>query len=602
MRKLIPLIALVAFLVPAGSAFAAVDVSVDTGFNELAINGDGEANTITVDAIDADTYQVADPTLTTAFTAGDGCSQAGANAVLCDRVPGEDDYFAIRIFGGDGGDMIAVGYAGPHNVIGEDDAEVYGEGGADKIGGTANHDALSGGEGDDVIDGAAGDDTLEGNDFFALEGSDPGSDELYGGPGSDYIEDNDGGSNVGSDILDGGSCDSTDDPNCPTTPLPDGADDFDTVSYFEDTRTAGVSVDLSTTGAVSGAVDEDDTTARFESVEGTEHADQLAGTTDDVPNEIYGYAGDDNIHSDENGSGDYIDCGEGPDFEPSTTDNDTLVRDTGDENDDCESVTPPNATAPPVPTGLSAQAAGDSAISLSWNPSANADTYGVWIQIGAGPDDYALVEDVSTTSYLVTGLAPGTQYCFVVDAGTEDFFSDFSAPACATTTGTANSDTDGDGLVGEHDECPVDFGPASNNGCPELPGVDEIVEHLTADLGQAARKIVKAAIVGLIKKNGYSAVCQAVLPGRCEQSMTAPGAAASTVIAKGSKTMTAAGSQTFKVKLTKKGKKRLKKARKAGKAIRATLTMRFVAANGTVGKKTKKVTLKAPKKKKKKKK
>src|SRR5512143_901886 len=75
----------------------------------------------------------------------------------------------------------------------------------------------------------------------------------------------------------------------------------------------------------------------------------------------------------------------------------------------CATTTPTaDTTAPAVPTGLTG-AASQIKIALSWNPSAHASTYNVY-------QDGVLVGTSTDASYIDTGLAASTPYCYAVTA------------------------------------------------------------------------------------------------------------------------------------------------------------------------------------------
>jgi len=98
----------------------------------------------------------------------------------------------------------------------------------------------------------------------------------------------------------------------------------------------------------------------------------------------------------------------------------------------CVTTLPPTDTeAPTVPTGLKATPISASQINLSWNASTDnvgVDSYNIYFGSGT------YIRTVIGTSDSMTGLSPGTQYCFAVSArdvvGNE---SAKSAPACALT-------------------------------------------------------------------------------------------------------------------------------------------------------------------------
>ncbi|MFO1074536.1 MAG: calcium-binding protein, partial [Geminicoccaceae bacterium] len=127
---------------------------------------------------------------------------------------------------------------------------VEGGGGADQLTGDAQANALGGLLNDDHLYGQAG------------------NDHLYGGAGNDTLE---GG--AGSDWLDGGA-------------------GSDLVSYFHDTGSLGVTIDLSTGRAVRGA--EVDGLKGIENADGSNQADTISG--DDGANHLGGAGGNDVLH------------------------------------------------------------------------------------------------------------------------------------------------------------------------------------------------------------------------------------------------------------------------------------------------------------------
>jgi poly(hydroxyalkanoate) depolymerase family esterase len=114
------------------------------------------------------------------------------------------------------------------------------------------------------------------------------------------------------------------------------------------------------------------------------------------------------------------------------------------EGDNC---TPASATpqvpAPAAPTGLAATA-GDAQVALTWSAASGATSYNVkQATVNGGP--YTTVANVTTTSYVNTGLVNGTTYYYVVsalNAGGESANSTQSSatpqvPAPAAPTGLA---------------------------------------------------------------------------------------------------------------------------------------------------------------------
>jgi Ca2+-binding RTX toxin-like protein len=154
-------------------------------------------------------------------TGAHGCVQADSRTVACPNIPnlraradladGNDIFgsfgsaLPVRVYGGDGNDLIHAGWSNDY---------VEGGAGADALYGESGDDHLDGGGGDDLLSGMAGDDLLVGawgaDNLYGLAGDDQlygndAEDTLQGGAGDDYL---DGGwrqdtveGNVGNDTL-----------------------------------------------------------------------------------------------------------------------------------------------------------------------------------------------------------------------------------------------------------------------------------------------------------------------------------------------------------------------------------------------------------------
>ena len=92
-------------------------------------------------------------------------------------------------------------------------------------------------------------------------------------------------------------------------------------------------------------------------------------------------------------------------------------------NEDCETTWLPQP--PTAPTGLTATPGGES-VSLTWNAAERATSYRVY------NGNTLVAENVQGTSYVVTGLTAGTNYCFTVTAVNIAGESAASNSACAT--------------------------------------------------------------------------------------------------------------------------------------------------------------------------
>ena len=172
--------------------------------------------------------------------------------------------------------------------------------------------------GDDLVFGTPGNDRLDGgpgNDYLIGEG---GDDTLDGGPGDDWLH---GGH--GHDVLDGGA-------------------GRDTVSYVDDFRDPGVTIDLSgptdDDGYIigSGGSAEGDRFRDIENIEGTGHADTLTGDNQD--NTLSGFGGNDTLAG--GGGNDTLVGGFGDDTLFGGGGNDIFVFESGDGADAIEDFDP----------------------------------------------------------------------------------------------------------------------------------------------------------------------------------------------------------------------------------------------------------------------
>ena len=249
MRRLVPLLTVLAALAAAGPAAAATvssrseETDDDEGIHILwAIKftaAPGEANKVTAEIKDG-ALSIADTGAP--LTAGTGCT-AAAGAVRC-NAPKDYAQAIGSIDLGDGEDTITV--AGS-----QDNLTVLGGPGADQIKATI----AEGGDGNDALDGArltgdAGDDTLlttsmaEGGDGADVLVGRSGAQELAGGPGDDRLS---GG--AGADTLTGGG----------GRDALDGGDGRDVASWTD--VTAGVIADLADPGPDGPAAEPDTLTA-----------------------------------------------------------------------------------------------------------------------------------------------------------------------------------------------------------------------------------------------------------------------------------------------------------------------------------------------------
>ena len=114
-----------------------------------------------------------------------------------------DDFDAIYLDGGPGGDTISAGNgitaihllggAGNDRLNGNEfNNGLEGNSGDDTIFGNAGHDAILGGDGNDTIDGGAGDEIIDGGNGNDTITGGPGSDEMFGRLGNDTFFARDG--------------------------------------------------------------------------------------------------------------------------------------------------------------------------------------------------------------------------------------------------------------------------------------------------------------------------------------------------------------------------------------------------------------------------
>jgi Ca2+-binding RTX toxin-like protein len=100
----------------------------------------------------------------------------------------------VRVFAGDGNDVVTVGSAVRVPAV------LHGEAGNDTLTGGAGDDTLDGGAGDDLLVATSGDDTLDGGAGNDTLRAGSGSDTLLGGDGDDSLT-----AGAGNDTLDGGA-------------------------------------------------------------------------------------------------------------------------------------------------------------------------------------------------------------------------------------------------------------------------------------------------------------------------------------------------------------------------------------------------------------
>jgi Ca2+-binding RTX toxin-like protein len=221
---------------------------------------------------------------------------------------------ADTALGGEGNDTIWGAISTVTNDLGD---HLYGQGGADLIGGSYGDDYIDGGVGDDALYGDEGNDTVlggDGNDLLRGDwgwGADAnGNDYLDGGNGSDTLY---GG--AGTDTLIGGAGDD----------YMDGGAGVDTASYVG--APAGVTVNLNLAGAQNTVGAGLDTLVNIENVSGSNFNDVITGNAGD--NRLDGNGGDDVLSA---GAGnDRADGGAGNDIVRGDAGNDSVVGGLGDD-------------------------------------------------------------------------------------------------------------------------------------------------------------------------------------------------------------------------------------------------------------------------------
>lgn len=132
------------------------------------------------------------------------------------------------------------------------------------------------------------------------------------------------------------------------------------------------------------------------------------------------------------------------------------------------------STIPPVPpSGLSASAASDSRINLSWTDNSSVES-GFKIERKTGVDGvYQLIASASASPYIDSGLSPGTTYYYRVNAYNSSGNSAYSNEAGATTlTATPARAV----VVSEDDEDSRCFIATAAYGSPLAPEVETLRE------------------------------------------------------------------------------------------------------------------------------
>jgi uncharacterized protein (TIGR02145 family) len=108
------------------------------------------------------------------------------------------------------------------------------------------------------------------------------------------------------------------------------------------------------------------------------------------------------------------------------------------------------AVTPNIPSGVTANAAASSSITLSWNSVTGAIGYYVYRSTSAS-GTYSYVTSTSSTSYINTGLLSGTTYYYKVSAYNGAGESSLSSYASATTTNSVVTPPDGETFIDTRD-------------------------------------------------------------------------------------------------------------------------------------------------------
>lgn len=251
-RRLIPLLAALAVLLPAASASAGTVTREGDALvfraapgeaNDLFVNREGDEIVFS----DAEAYAIT-------IAAGAGCEHAEyspASLVRCAPAG------SVRAELGDGDDALRTGYSWPAT------APITGDGGpgSDQLTGGPGSDALLGGDGDDKLKAAEGDDRLDGGAGRDDLDAGAGRDAVHGGDGDDTLA-GDPGPSLAADVLDGGP----------------GRDTLSEYEYSDGMSQRPVHVTLDAGGADDGRPGEGDEITGIEVVHLLVAADLAAGT------------------------------------------------------------------------------------------------------------------------------------------------------------------------------------------------------------------------------------------------------------------------------------------------------------------------------------
>jgi hypothetical protein len=188
-----------------------------------------------------------------------------------------------------------------------------------------------------------------------------------------------------------------------------------------------------------------------------------------------------------------------------------------------------------------------------------------------------------TTSHSVTGLAPG-DYKFYARATDNAGNTTEISPRSFSISAPAGSGSSQQPSEGNTQQGTSTVGNAISDAA--------LGNMLGADVAAAAKALAKQKLKALAKKGKFSATVHSLMAGKFTLSFkgaaTKQKAAKAIVIAKGSKSVTAAGTSKVTLKLTKAGKKLLR----SGKRVKGKLSGGFVKAGGGSVASSKSLTLK----------
>ena len=130
--------------------------------------------------------------------------------------------------------------------------------------------------------------------------------------------------------------------------------------------------------------------------------------------------------------------------------------------------------------------------------------------------------------------------------------------------------------------------PTTPTASTRLPTLDQIKAALRADLTVAARKLRRLRIGNLVRRRAFTARhVDALLAGRFFATLTSTrrgaGIARRVVLAKGSRSVPAAGRYALKVKLTHRGRRLLRRAQRA--KVTLAIAFRDISGRTTVRRK-----------------